>query len=380
MASVFVNGLNSKAGGGKRILDDYLAFLGEKRWEDRFFVLVPNKSEYVRYACGQIEIIDIARCYKSNLLFPFVNRVVLPRLLRQLRIDVILNLSDVVIPTDIRQLYMFDWAYAVYPRSIAWQRMDHPSRIRNRIKLFFFKKYIRYSRLVVVQSKTMKQRMEALYGVENAEIVPSAVPRGNLTGGEPHDFGLPADRLKLLCLTRYYPHKNIEVFLPLAQKVKRLGLGYCIIITIKGDQDPRAGQFLRALKNAGLEDTILNLGPVPPAHVSSLYHQCDALLLPTLLESYGLTYVEAMHHQLPILTSNLDFAVDVCGESAYYFDPLDTESILKTIKMTFQDPQLRQKKIAEGQRRLRGLPNWRQVFDRYHALLGVETGRAGRDS
>ena len=51
------------------------------------------------------------------------------------------------------------------------------------------------------------------------------------------------------------------------------------------------------------------------------------MILPTLLESFSATYIEAMFHGKTILTSDLDFARDVCGEAAFYFDPLNPQSI-----------------------------------------------------
>jgi hypothetical protein len=38
-----------------------------------------------------------------------------------------------------------------------------------------------------------------------------------------------------------------------------------------------------------------------------------------------------MSYNLPILTSNYNFAREVCGDAAVYFDPLDLKSIKNTI-------------------------------------------------
>jgi glycosyltransferase involved in cell wall biosynthesis len=56
------------------------------------------------------------------------------------------------------------------------------------------------------------------------------------------------------------------------------------------------------------------------------------LFLPTLLESFGNIYLEAMSLGVPILTSDRDFARWVCGESALFFDPLSAYSIVESIK------------------------------------------------
>jgi glycosyltransferase involved in cell wall biosynthesis len=95
------------------------------------------------------------------------------------------------------------------------------------------------------------------------------------------------------------------------------------------------------------------------------------LLMPTLLESYGNPYAEAMYHNKTIITSDLDFAKDVCGDAAFYFDPLDENSILATIKQAFSDNQRRSTKVEEGNIRFSKLLTPVQVFKRYNELLEI---------
>jgi len=371
MSNIFINGLKSKVGGGKTILNDYLTLLKKSNSKNKFFVLTPNKDEYQKYSNNFIKIIDIKKIYKKNILFPFLNCFVMPKLLKNYNIDSILNIGAIAIPTNIPQLYLFQWAYAVYPNSIVWKRMDIKNYLSRKIKLFVFTKYIKYATAIIAQTKTMKKKLEFIYKLKNVEIVPNAVSLKNINGGKLFNFNLPKDKIKLLYLTYYYSHKNLEIFLPLAKKIKKMSLPYCIITTIAPTQHKRAKEFLNNVKNEKLDDIILNIGPVTMANVPSLYSQCDALLMPTLLETYGLPYVEAMYHQKTIFTSNLDFAKDVCGEAAFYFDPLDVNSILSSIKFAFKNNNIRIKKIKEGKEKLGRLLNCKQVFERYQELLDL---------
>ncbi|MBN2569933.1 MAG: glycosyltransferase [Deltaproteobacteria bacterium] len=369
MANIFLNGLKSKTGGGKSILNNYLGLLHESKSKDRYFILTPNKNEYEKYSSDFIEIIDIDNLYKKQLLFPFVNHFVLPKLLKQLKIDALFNIGDIVIPTKLPQVYLFDWPYAAYPESIVWKRMDMQSYLNRMIKMYFFKKYIREATTVIAQTRTMKEKLQSLYDLKNIEIIPNAVSLENVGGGEPFDFNLPMEKTKLLYLTYYYSHKNIEVFLPLAKKIKALNLPYCIVVTIAPEQHKRAKTFLNTVKKESLDETIVNVGPVAMMRVPSLYAQTDALLMPTLLESFSGTYVEAMFHQKIILTSDLDFAKDVCGGAALYFDPVNSDSILDTVNVAFDGDAMRKSKIDEGKNRLSQMLTWKQAFDKYQNLL-----------
>lgn len=292
-----------------------------------------------------------------------------PRLFRVHKIDLIFNLGDVPIPSDIPQVYLFDCPYRVYPDSVVWDRMDTKSRLASGVRSLVFKRWIRHATAVIAQTETMKGLLTSLYGLAGITVIPNAVSLENMAGGEPFYFDLPKDKTKLLYLTCYYPHKNLEVFLPLAKRIKEMALPYCLVVTLDATQHSKAVEFLNSIRSKELEDVIINVGPVPMANVPSLYAQCDALLMPTLLESFSGTYVEAMYHRKTILTSDFDFARDVCGDAAYYFDPLDPESILSAITLAFEEDRDRESRIEKGRIKLDGLLSWEQAFDKYQAVL-----------
>lgn len=368
MANIFINGFNSKAGGGKSILKNYLKMLSRRKLPDHYFVLTPENQKYIDFACEWVSFVDVPAFYKKIVLFWYVNRYVLPNLLKTYKIDIVFNLSDVVIPTHTKQLFLFDWAYAVFPKSVAWKRMDLKGFVQRRTKLYLFKMYMRYADIVIAQTDVMKSELQSVYSLENVTIVPNAVSLENIDPGCNIDFGLPHGK-KLLYITHYYTHKNIEIFIPLAQKIKQLGYEYKLITTIDKKQHAQARRFLYDVKRLGLNSIIHNVGSVRMEHVPSLYRQCDALLMPTLLESFSGTYVEAMFHKIPIITSDFSFAHGVCRDGAFYFDPLDSDDILDKINTVFFDKKLRMNKLQAAQEVLHDFMSWEQVFELFQALL-----------
>jgi glycosyltransferase involved in cell wall biosynthesis len=183
-----------------------------------------------------------------------------------------------------------------------------------------------------------------------------------LTGGVCKNFNLPKNRIKLLYLTNYYPHKNIEIFLSLARLIREQKLPYSLILTIEESQHRNAKRIIDTIKNEKLEDIIINVGTVLMQNVPSLYQQTDALLMPSLLESFSGTYVEAMYHKKPIFTSNLDFAKDICQDAAFYFNPLDPENIMETLMEKFNESETIQAVIQQGEKRLLEFLPWKDVF------------------
>jgi len=370
MKRIFINGLSANLGGGKSILDNYLTMLNANdSSSSKYYVLTPNKIEYNKFSSEIIEIIDIKKTFKKKELIPITYKYYLPRLIKSLKIDVIFNLADIPIPVRrVKQVFLFDWPYAAYPDSSVWNTMDLKSLLVRKIKLFYFKKFLSSVSVMIVQTKTIKKRLERLYGLENIVLVPNAVTLEHTNKVLVHDFSLPEGTL-LLCLSRYYPHKNIEIFIPLAEEIKRKGLDFKIIITIDESHDQRVKPFLSSVRARGLDGIILNLGPVNMKDTPSLYQQCDGLLMPTLLETYCLPYVESMQHKRLILTSDMDFSRDVCGNAAVYFDPLNHLSILKVIEEIYSNDILREEKILNGSRRLEGINTWDAVAQSYGHIL-----------
>lgn len=369
MANILINGFNSKTGGGKSILNNYLSLLMISNSKDLYYVITPNKNEYNKYSCSFINVIEFRSIYKLNISFPVVNYFIFPNLIRKLGIDIIFNLGDIPIRSKKTQLYLFDWPYAAYPESSVWRVMDLKSYLIRKIKLFFFKKNIHFATQIIAQTITMKNKLSNIYGLENVAIVPNAVSLENLGNGEAYDFNLPANKTKLLYLTYYYPHKNLEILIPLARLIKEASLPYCLVITIESEQHKNAGKLIYKIKENKLDDIIINIGPVCMKNVPSLYTQCDALLMPSLLESFSGTYVEAMFHKKPILTSDIDFAIDVCGESAFYFNPNDALSIFNCIRSAFSNEIIRTEKIEAGKKRLGDLLTWKQAFIKFQELI-----------
>ena len=366
MANILINGVSAKSGGGRSILTNFLASLKSKGSEHEYFVIVPSTHGYSQFS-SNVTIIPMG--VLSWLVFlPFVNALILPYLLKKHNIDIVFNVSDVPIPTSKFQVFLFDWPYAAYPDSKAWGLLDFKGRVVRKSKLFLFKKYLPYVNKMIAQNRAIQERLEFWYGIENISIVPNAVSTDNLNNDSQFDFDL-TEGFKLLCLTCYYPHKNLEVFIPLAKLIRDNNLDIKIILTISKDQGKKAEHLLNEIKNNSLSDIIINLGPVSMERVPSLYKQIDGLLLPTLLESFSGTYVEAMYHKKPIYTSNLDFATCVCQDSAYYFDPYNPSDILEKILASRKDLKELHKKTEVGYSIMENLPGWNQTFTMFEEIF-----------
>jgi ubiquinone/menaquinone biosynthesis C-methylase UbiE len=116
------------------------------------------------------------------------------------------------------------------------------------------------------------------------------------------------------------------------------------------------------------------MGELPPERLAALYGSADAFILPTLLESFGRPYHEAMQFDLPILTADRDFARERCQDAAIYFDPLDANSMARSMAQVIDDAALRVR-LVENAKRLRGQePTWDEIASRFVDVLERAAG------
>ncbi len=368
MKRVFVNGLSAKSGGGKSIVTNYLSLLSRNRIDEKYIILVPEKNSFQVIKMDNIEIIQLHKFWTFKISFPFVYSFLLPSILKKNGIDIVFNLADIPIKTKVKQIFLFDWSYAVYPKSEVWKMMGTGDFIVKKLKLYFFVKYSKYIDVLIAQTNTMRMHLKYLYGIENIKVIPNAVSLDNLSDGIITNYEFPSG-YKFLYLTYYYPHKNIEIFLDIAKLIKIQNLDFKLITTIDPKQHKAAKKFLIDIQKFELEKIIINIGAVKMENVPSLYMQSDALLMPTLLESFSGTYVEAMYHKKPILTSKYDFAIDVCQNAAIYFDPHNADEILTAMKDLADSNQKRDSLVEEGNNLLSRMPSWEETFMMYNSII-----------
>lgn len=210
--------------------------------------------------------------------------------------------------------------------------------------------------LLMCQTHVAENRLRSTYGYTGETMILPNSFSSFIQDQEKHDIpenicGL-VNRFKFFCLTKYYSHKNLECFLSVFSRHASILDNAVVILTINENQHAHAGSFLREIKRRNLENYIVNIGPVSQQELAAYYKNCDCLILPTTLESFSGTYIEGMQYDCPILTSDLDFAHEVCGDAAFYFDPWDSESIARAMREVMINEVERKKKIKRGQDRI----------------------------
>jgi glycosyltransferase involved in cell wall biosynthesis len=226
---------------------------------------------------------------------------------------------------------------------------------------------------VVVQTEVMRQRL-----LSQSPISPSRVmvipDRGMSFPAFPHRWaGSRKDAsspFTFLAVALCSPNKNLGVLVEAVTLLRTLTQRrFRCLLTIEPKQHPTARELLARIEREAVGDLLVNIGSLPPERLARAYASADAFILPTLLESFCRPYDEAMRFDLPILTSDRDFARERCQNAAIYFDPLGAASVARAMAGVMGDPDLRQRLVENGRRILAQAPTWDEIAARFVEVL-----------
>ena len=349
---------NLRIAGGYVIGTNFIKSLRQVACKHRFLILTPAKVGYEDIElpdASTMVVYDRGKITKPRWKYDLFE---IPRLIKSFEPHVILGLGNMGLSVpNCKQAIFIHKPHLVYPPKY-YRREVYLARGRNWLLKARLKRCLRYTDLIFCQTPVMRDRFSQVfdYPQGNIKIMPMGV--SEFIKAKPETTGTigflkQGGYFNLLFLSKFYAHKNFEILISLFKKHRGKLEDIRFIITISPEQHPNAPAFLRSIERYDLSEHIVNMGPLKPIEVASYYYNSDALFLPTLLETFGLPYIEAMHFGLPILTSDLDFARFVCGDSAEYFNPWDVDDVLNKILNFKNNRQLREALVSNGKSQLR---------------------------
>lgn len=243
----------------------------------------------------------------------------------------------------------YNLPHYIYPDSPFLQRLPLFQRAKWNLKGRVIRYYCRHDAdAYVVQTDDVNRRARIFLGKDRVYTVSNTCASHYFASRDAPNK-LPARQpgeFRLLTLSAWYAHKNLAIIPRVVDALPR-GVRERVRFVLTLPEEEYQAHFPAPCRGA-----IVNVGPVPVDQGPSLYRECDAMFLPTLLECFSASYPEAMATRRPILTSDLDFARSICREAALYFDPLDPLDIARTIVALVESEPLRQQLADAGGARL----------------------------
>ena len=174
------------------------------------------------------------------------------------------------------------------------------------------------------------------------------------------DFDEPVYRPKrpfLFALGLVQPRKNFHL-LPALLKDTDLEL------VIAGLDHYEYKRTIEAeIRKYGVEDRVHFTGGISEQDKHWYYQHCEAFLLPSFAEGFGLPVIEAMYYGKPVFLSRESCLPETGGDAAYYFNSFDPDDMRQTFAKGLA--HYREHDPAEKIRRQAALFSWDKAAESY---------------
>lgn len=337
-----------------------------------------NENKYFVFLIKKVAEIFQIDSYPENFKFYLVERSPVKSfltVLKLIKLEREINPDVVFTPFGMSfwkpkspHLAGFALPFLVYPDSYFF-KLYRPSvwfKIEKSVKIFLAKHTIDH---IYVENEDMKSQMVSLFNFKPGKVhfVQGAY---NQIYDKPFIFRDPflppkeIGEFRLVTIAPFFKHKNLIIIKNIIEKLISSGNKKIkFIVTIDSKSFNANFSIYR--------DYIINVGPIKIEECPILYSECDATFMPTLLESFTAIYPDSMKMGKPIITTNLNFAISVCGEAALYFDPSSPEDAYNKILELVNSEELYYKLVLEGKNKLAGFLTAAQRAEKYFNLMGL---------
>jgi glycosyltransferase involved in cell wall biosynthesis len=234
-------------------------------------------------------------------------------------------------------------------------RFEHGvTRATMRLQAGWEKIHVQRANLVIAPSQYSAGRIQELYGVEREpRVVREAIDLEEWRRLLQRNPAPPAnDKFVVLSVCRFYPRKRLQVLLGAVNGLRSRIPG--LVVRIVGD-GPEAARFKSMWRSLRLKDTVKWLGNVAADELAREYNRCHIFCLPSVQESFGIVFLEAMASGKPIIAARAASAPEVV-KHGILVEPDNEEALAEGIEQLYRNPALREKLADSAQ-------HWVKRFD-----------------
>lgn len=350
-----INALSAKTGGGATYLKNLVPMLAEVGEEHEYYIIIPKGEDRVgvkKLSQANVKGIEvrvpnvIIRLLKEQFLLPF--------LLWRSRIDLLFspaNITSLLAPCKVVLLIQSINPYVSIKRSSTYQKIRlqilrtlSTISVKKACKVVFLSNYSR--RLVSRKMKIDSSKTATVYlgvNIQQFSSRPSSQPPA-----------IPVLRLDkyILSVSSIAEHKNYEVLIMAYSNLSKSLLNeYKLVIVGETMQKNYYDKLLGMVTERRLREKVKFLGQIDHFLLPQIYREASLLVLPSLIENFSFTLLEAMAGGAPVVASDSTAILEQVGDAALLFNPSDPDELRVKIEQVLSDSKLRDELIQKGLKR-----------------------------
>lgn len=257
-------------------------------------------------------------------------------------------------------------AHAVYGDVLRWEH--EPVRTMVESQAFFDRVAMEQADRVTCGSDYARQRIMDLYGIDGDKIttIPHGMVQPNWMRVAQRMTRVENDHPVLLAVGKMYPRKRLDILLRAMPAL--IGLHPTVELRVAGD-GLEYDQMRALSRELDIERSVTFLGHVKDdLAFAREWVQADVFCHPSLQETFGFVYLEAMSLGKPIVASRAGAAPEVVGDAGILVEQEDSVGFANALDRLLLDADLRRAMSEHGLKRA-SLFTQRRMIDGYVEMV-----------
>lgn len=251
-----------------------------------------------------------------------------------------------------------------HPNRYAWKSLPVRSRIKTWVYCLNQKLLIKKNKYFITQSHQTKEGIMRVTGrdASNIAVVSNVLP-ATIASYDNQRYDKDSDWIDIACVGTPMSHKNLiivpDVIKVLERKYSVRNVRFHVTMRTEYKVSKRV---LERIKENEVEDRVVNHGQIPQKELVEVYKHCQYCFIPTLLEVFSATSLEAMYFGLPIVATDFPFNRDVIGDAGLYCRPADAEDAADKLYTLINNPSLVEEYVKKEREQLKKFGNHENHF------------------
>lgn len=261
------------------------------------------------------------------------------------------------------EVMRFTNPWVAHPNKYAWSVLGFVESLKTRLYCWNQRRMMKAAHYFITQAEATKQGIIRVTGEpsDHVRVVGNVLPA---TFKTMDNTPIVEDNwINIVAVGAPVPHKNFDIIPDVLLELQKLGIDNVRFHTTIPFDHPLKMVFEQRLSSAGMKENWINHGRLSQQDLGKMYQRCQLCFLPTLLEVFSASTVEAMYFDLPIVATDFPFNTEVLADSCLYYEPKNAKGAAKQFARLIGDKALQDDLKSKMQVQLNKYGDYNAHFD-----------------
>jgi len=267
------------------------------------------------------------------------------------------------------EVMRFTNPWITHPNKYAW------SVLSLKEKLFYYlyglnqKRMMKAAHFFITQTETCANGIRRVTGepIEHVKVVSNVLPA---VFKKLDNTPIRKDNnINIACVGAATTHKNFDLIPDVLKELYSKGYKNVRMHVTLPQDEPILSVIEEKMNDKDLSEMLVNHGRLSQKELGEMYRRCQFCFLPTLLEVFSASAVEAMYYGLPIVATDFDFNTEILDDSALYYKPKNAADAASKFVQLFDDEILQETCKQKMQQQLNKYSDYDAHFNAIKSFL-----------